>query len=106
MSEDFGISGCLLETRSLDTWQNAAASAVILRGQHFSRPYLVSHARDMKRVLWAFRRNGIEGIAAPTGFDELAPTGVGTVLPNGKALLNSYYALYELFGGVAYRLIH
>lgn len=106
MADEFGISGSRLETQSRNTWENAVDSAAILRTMSVERFYLVTHARDMARALRAFQKNGMTPIPAPLAFDELDPSGLRAWVPSAKALLASYYLLYELVGGLAYRVMH
>ncbi len=106
LAQDFGISGVWEETHSRNTWQNAVDSTAILRAKNIARIYLVTNARDMMRASRAFQQIGVTVIPAPIGFTGAPPSGVRMVSPSAEALLSSYYALYEIVGGLEYRLIH
>ena len=58
----------LIETKSVNTTQNAIFSAEILRQKNFSRPMLVTSAFHMKRAVLNFSRQNIEVIPYPTDY--------------------------------------
>ena len=58
----------ILETRSLNTTQNAIYSAEIIREKNFKRPLVVTSAFHMKRAVLNFSRQGLEIIPYPTNF--------------------------------------
>lgn len=58
----------LLETKSVNTTQNAIFSAEILRENNFHRPILVTSAFHMRRAVLNFEQQGFEVIACPTDF--------------------------------------
>ena len=58
----------LLETKSVNTTQNAIFSAEILREKKLNRPVLVTSAFHMRRAVLNFSRQGFEVIAYPTDF--------------------------------------
>jgi uncharacterized SAM-binding protein YcdF (DUF218 family) len=103
---DYGILDVWAEAQSRNTWENAVDSAAILRAKNVERILLVTHARDMARALAAFLQTGLHVQPAPMGFDERKAVGLRSLLPSPRSLLASYYALYEIAGGVEYRLIH
>ncbi len=106
LATDYGISDSWMETHSRDTWENAVDSAVILRAKNVDRIYLVTHARDMPRALRAFRLAGLTVIPAPIAFEAENREGLHTISPSAKSLLASYYALYEIVGGIEYKVLH
>jgi len=106
LENDYGITDVWLEPRSRDTWENAMNSAVMLREKNIERFYLVTHARDMGRAVWSFQRVGLQPIPAPMALDEQRAEGLRCFVPSARSMLSSYYALYELIGGAAYRLRH
>jgi len=58
----------LLESKSLNTTQNAIFSAEIMREKKFRRPLLVTSAFHMRRAVLNFERQGFEVIPYPTDF--------------------------------------
>lgn len=58
----------VMETRSLNTHQNAIYTAKILDGMEIQRILLVTSAMHMPRSLAIFRKAGFDPIAAPTDF--------------------------------------
>ena len=58
----------LLETKSVNTTQNAIFSAEILRARNFKRPIVVTSAFHMNRAVLNFSRQGFDVIACPTDF--------------------------------------
>ena len=104
----FGVpsSAILLETRSLDTRQNAEFSAQMMQQQHLTTALLVTSGIHMPRSMAVFRRTGVAATASATDIVD-----VGTVdwaildwLPSTKALDHSGEALREMVGYLYYRL--
>ena len=58
----------LLETKSVNTTQNANFSAEILRQKNFTHPILVTSAFHMKRAVLNFSRQNFEVIPYPTDY--------------------------------------
>ncbi len=58
----------LLETKSVNTTQNAIFSAEILREKNLSKPIVVTSAFHMNRAVLNFRQQGFEVIPCPTDF--------------------------------------
>jgi uncharacterized SAM-binding protein YcdF (DUF218 family) len=102
---DFRVPVRWRETRSRDTWQNAAFSADILRAQGITSIYLVTHAWHMRRALQAFQRTGLTVVAAPTPAD--MPVGrpeVNDFIPRVSGWETSYFALHEWIGNAWYAI--
>ena len=98
LHDDFGIAPQWLEARSLDTWENAARSADILRQAGIGSVYVVTHAWHMRRALMAFRAAGLHAVAAPA-MPAVAPRlAWRNVLPHVSAWQESYWALHEWIG--------
>jgi len=86
--------GIQLETRSLNTFQNAEYAAPILRAGGFDHVVLVTSALHMRRSLLYCSRFGIEAEPAPIG--PLAAR--RTLLPVGYNLALADFALHEYLG--------
>ncbi len=61
-------SALILETQSLNTYENALYGAKILKEKGYERVILVTSAMHMPRSVALFRKQGIEVIPAPTDF--------------------------------------
>ncbi|MBR6012258.1 MAG: YdcF family protein [Selenomonadaceae bacterium] len=67
-SLDVPADKILLETKSINTTQNAVYSAEIIREKNFKRPLVVTSAFHMRRAVLNFSRQGLEIIPYPTNF--------------------------------------
>jgi uncharacterized SAM-binding protein YcdF (DUF218 family) len=106
LRSDFNVEATWLETQSRNTAGNARHSAVILKTQGIGTIVLVTHAVHMRRAAESFRRQGIEVVPAPAAFYS-APDSKPLVmrfLPSMTALSISHVALYEMLGGLWYRV--
>ncbi len=104
LEKEYGISSVWAEDKSRTTAENATLSSAILKEKGITRIFLVTHAWHMPRADKAFTRCGLQVIAAPTGFTRVGDAAPWDFLPSGKGVLTSYYAMYELLGGVYYDL--
>jgi len=106
LEEDLGVAVRWVEERSRNTLENALFSADVLKNENIGSAILVTHAFHMKRATEAFEQAGIHIAPAATVF---ATTDfafeVRDLLPQASSLLHSAYALHELVGLVAYRVV-
>jgi uncharacterized SAM-binding protein YcdF (DUF218 family) len=101
---EFGVPVRWVEDRSIDTHENAALSAEILKRDGIKSVLLVTHAWHMRRAMAAFEAAGLEPVAAPTRFIH-PPTPIARdFVPDASALRASYYALHEWIGLLWYYL--
>ena len=105
LATDFAVKPRWVETRSLDTWQNAEESAAILRQAGISSVYVVTHAWHERRALIAFAHAGITATAAPVRLDRAAGSAVADYVPRISGWEMSYYALHEAIGCLYYLLL-
>lgn len=88
----------LLETKSVNTTQNANFSAEILRERNFRRPIVVTSAFHMNRAVLNFSRQGFEVIPFPTDF--LVPRNPSfhytKLRPQAEALLINVTVMQEV----------
>jgi uncharacterized SAM-binding protein YcdF (DUF218 family) len=104
LQDDFGVPVRWREERSLNTYENAAFSAEILRGAGVPSALLVTHCRDMARALWSFHAVGypvIPAICSRQRTNRWGPdeaVSLGSFFPQVPSLLVSYNALHELIG--------
>nr|WP_267887542.1 YdcF family protein [endosymbiont of Ridgeia piscesae] len=75
-------------------------SAQLLKKLGIKQVLLVTNALHMRRAVYAFKRNGVEVIPAPTGFIHKTNTRHVWLegLPNGLAVKNVAYAMHEYVG--------
>jgi uncharacterized SAM-binding protein YcdF (DUF218 family) len=102
---EFAVDNVIwIEDTSLTTRENAINSSRLLRAHRIDTVLLVTHAAHMARALAAFRRNGIEAIAAPTLFfnEKLAPLELRAWLPALSAMSDTRYVLHEWLGRIWY----
>jgi uncharacterized SAM-binding protein YcdF (DUF218 family) len=104
LEQEFAVPVRWREERSSDTWQNAAFSAGLLTPDGVRRVLLVTHAWHMPRAMACFRRQGLEVVPAPTAFRAPAWTHPGCLIPSTGGLRDSYLALHEWYGRLAYLL--
>ena len=100
LQDDFRISVRWREERSLNTFENAAFSAEILREAGVSSALLVTHCRDMARALWSFHAVGYPVVPAGCSRQQTGSARLSTssFFPQITALLASDRALHELIG--------
>ncbi len=106
MAQDFGVRARWLDTRSLDTPDNARESAQILREAGITRITLVTHAFHMRRALGEFERVGLQVTPAPLAYLRNGPRGESyfDVLPNMDSLYAGSIVLREWLGIAAQRI--
>ena len=99
---DFHIPVKWVESKSLDTWENAAFSADILRKDGIKSIYVVTNGWHMRRALLAFSKTGLTVTAAPATTDARSGAVLTDYLPRFSAWQESYYSLHEWVGGYWY----
>jgi uncharacterized SAM-binding protein YcdF (DUF218 family) len=90
----------VLETRSMNTWQNAKFSLPLLRSIGAQRVWLVTSGTHMRRSMLCFEHFGID--ATPMRADYAH--GVWSKLPIGANVALTDVALHEFLGVAAYHL--
>jgi uncharacterized SAM-binding protein YcdF (DUF218 family) len=114
LEQELGVRLAALEEASRSTWENAAMIRPLLDAAGIRRVLLVTDAWHMPRAVQAFERVGVEVVPAPTYFVSggrrlrREPVARGehwrNWMPQPQVWLASYYAMYELLGGVYYQL--
>ena len=107
-------SAMILESKSLNTHQNAVFTKKILERKDIKQIALVTSATHMPRSSAIFRKAGIDAIAAPTDFiisdhnlkqhSYSTESRIISFLPNSKSLDLTTQALKEYIGSFIYRL--
>lgn len=107
----------LLQTESLNTYQDALYSSQMLKEMGITRIVLVTSALHMPRSVGLFEKQGMEVIPAPTDYrvtqkqwDNLKNPAVETqlinLIPNVSNMASLTNALKEYIGIAVYRLRH
>jgi len=102
-AEAFGLPVAWREERSLNTCENAAFSADILRRSGVGSAFVVTHAWHMKRALLSFARAGYPVQASPLPPERYEVDSVTDFMPRITGWNRTYYALHEWIGLIAYR---
>ena len=106
--EELGVprTAIVTETKSVTTRENAVNVSAILQGRGWKTALLVTSGAHMPRAMAAFRRVGIDAVAAPTDIGATVPS-LDTaldILPQGGALSASTDAIKEWIGILVYRM--
>ena len=104
LEREFGAKVRWTEPHSRDTAENANLSAAMLWPAKITRIALVSHASHLPRAVRLFERQGLEVVAAPTGYDTWPRSYAARILPSTGALHGSSTALREWIGIAVQRL--
>lgn len=107
LRHELGVVVEQIETRSQTTWENARYTSQLLKKLDLDRVILVTEAFHMPRSMYAFERNGVHPLAAPTHFHYLpdVKSSLLDFLPSGRALFVTADALHEYLGLLWYRLM-
>lgn len=104
LENEFGIPVRWVESKSLNTRENARFSARILRQAGVRRIYLVSHSWHLPRAVPEFERKGLEVVPAGTGYVSTDRLGPIDFVPSYLAIANSAFAFHEWIGLAWYRI--
>ena len=97
--QDFNTQVTWQDTSARNTWENASASAALLRSRGISSVYVVTQEWHMPRAMIAFRHVGLHVVPAPTQL--LGPPPLDDwrfYVPRESAWNDSYYAIHEWIG--------
>jgi uncharacterized SAM-binding protein YcdF (DUF218 family) len=101
-----GVPVAWSEDLSRTTYENAGNSARLLHAHAVDVVVVVTHAWHMPRAIWSFKRVGLRALPWPAPRTPLKVDKVNDFLPSIEGLQASFYALHELLGGLAYRLLY
>jgi len=104
LENEFGVPVEWVESRSLNTRENARFSARILKQAGMRRIYLVSHSWHLPRAIPEFEREGLEVVAAGTGYVSIERVRPFDLVPGYRGIANSALALHEWIGRAWYRI--
>ena len=105
LSIEYGIdpSAIWLEERSENTHENARFSSEMLRNKGLSKVLLVTSASHMPRAAAAFKKEGLDTVAAPTDMRAIGePDAMRSLVPSLRGLEYSTIAMREYCGLVVY----
>ncbi len=106
--EELGVDKkeIITEVRSRDTLENAKYVKEICKERNFKKIVLITSAYHMRRAVETFRRAGLETIPYPTDFKQDKSYNLYSFIPRMSALNDSYKALREHLGGLAYSMLY
>jgi uncharacterized SAM-binding protein YcdF (DUF218 family) len=107
LQEDFGVPVRWVESRSLDTRENAELCAAALLPAGVRRVVLVTHAAHMRRAVELFEHAGFQVVPAPTAFFlDRSPSRRADVpgMPDMNSAYAAWYAAHEWVGLLANQL--
>jgi uncharacterized SAM-binding protein YcdF (DUF218 family) len=98
-------SAIQIETRSLNTYQNAVNTKTLLERLEIRRALLVTSAVHMPRALATFRSSGINAIPSPTDYQvvDRETYAIADFLPNLASLGGTSLAVKEYLGMQVYK---
>lgn len=82
LASEFGLQATWLENQAMNTDENAAYSAAILKTEAITDIYLVTHATHMPRARKSFEKYGINVISVPVFFNAEPDMNVRNFFPN------------------------
>ncbi len=106
--EELGVdkSKIFTEVRSRDTFENAKYVKEICEKHNFRRVVLITSAYHMPRAVETFKKAGLEVIPYPTDFKQDKRYNLYSFIPKMSVLNDSYKALREHLGGLAYSMLY
>ncbi len=106
--EELGVDKkeIITEVRSRDTLENAKYVKEICKERNFKKIVLITSAYHMRRAVETFRRAGLETIPYPTDFKQDKSYNLYSFIPRMSVLNDSYKALREHLGGLAYGMLY
>jgi uncharacterized SAM-binding protein YcdF (DUF218 family) len=105
LEQNFQIPVQYVEDKSFNTYENALYTSRVLKADNINNVIVVAQARDMPRILWSFRKVGMN--PAPYVLrDKSTGLGVWEFLPSTRALLESFYAMHEMIGLAYYKVFY
>lgn len=106
--QEWGVpaSAIVIETGSLNTYQNAVNTKRLLDRRGLGNVLLVTSAMHMPRALATFRTAGIDAIPSPTDYEVIdrEEFTIMDFLPDAEALADTTRAIKEYLGLVVYRI--
>jgi uncharacterized SAM-binding protein YcdF (DUF218 family) len=106
LEDDFATPVQFFEDESHNTFENALFTGKILAKHNIQEVVIVAQASDMLRLLWAFRRVGLDPMPFITNSKSYRGLTYRDFVPSTSALNQSYVALHEIIGLAYYILVY
>lgn len=103
VEEDLGVEVAWTEDQAKTTRGNARGVARLMAEHGYTRAALVTNAWHMPRAMLAFEQEGVRVLPAPTGAHTAPSRFIEGLVPRGKTMRDSCWALHEYVGLVWYR---
>lgn len=91
-----------LETRSMNTWQNAKFSCELLKKNPHEKVFLVTSGYHLKRALLDFSHFGVDAVPVPANFLDIETS----LFPTTENIESNDSALHEYLGLLQFYLYH
>lgn len=106
--EELGVDkkNIITEVKSRDTLENALYLKEISKKHGFKKVILITSAYHMPRAVEAYKKVGIEVLPYPTDFKQDKRYNLYSFLPRAGVLNDSYKALREYLGFLAYQILY
>ena len=104
VEDELGVKVTWTEDAAKTTRGNARGVAGLMGQRGYARAALVTNAWHMPRAVQAFEQEGVDVLAAPTGAHTAPSRTIEGIIPRGKTMRDSCWALHEYAGMVWYRL--
>jgi uncharacterized SAM-binding protein YcdF (DUF218 family) len=99
----FNVPITWVEDRSRTTHENALYTAEVLRAANIHRVVVITQPRDTPRVIWSFKKAGLDPLPWSTPIDVAKNDEIEDFLPTSTALNETFYGLHEFIGALYYR---
>jgi len=101
---ELGVAVAETDDTATTTRGNARGVARVMAEQGYARAAVVTHAWHMPRSLQAFKQEGVSVLPAPTGAASAPSRLLEGLIPRGRTMRDSSWALHEYAGMIWYRL--
>ncbi|MFN3947749.1 MAG: YdcF family protein, partial [Aquificaceae bacterium] len=106
--EELGVErkSILTDTKSTNTYENALYVKEMCEKKGFKKPILITSAYHMPRAVKAYQKVGLEVLPYPTDFKQDKRYNLYSFIPRMSVLHDSYKAIREYLGSLAYDLFY
>ena len=104
VEDELGVEVAWTDDEARTTRGNARGVARLMAEHDLRRAAVVTNAWHMPRALLAFEQEGVDVLPAPTGPHSAPSKLLEGIVPRGKTLRDSCWALHEYAGLLWYRL--
>ncbi len=104
VENELGVEVAWTEDDARTTRGNARGVARLMRERGYGRAAVVTNAWHMPRSVEAFEREGVDVLPAPTGAHAAPSRLYQGLIPRGRSMRDSSWALHEYVGMLWYRV--